>query len=184
MIFRPRNYDSPVFKNRAGTQYWDLPTGSRIGYTLISAKGKKKPYPVIYLHGGPGGYVSGKVIEILSSLSFDGYDVYFYDQVGGGRSGRLENIKEYTVDRHIKDLDEIIKKTGAQKIILIGQSWGAILSVLFLADHPGKVEKIIFTSPGPVFPTHNELAKIKAPDSLHFKEPFYSNRQGNEKANN
>lgn len=183
-IFWPRNYNVPPLQKRASTRYWDLSTGSRIGYTLISAKSKKKPYPIIYLHGGPGGHVTDRNIEMLSPLSYDGYDVYLYDQIGSGQSARLENIKEYTVDRHKKDLIEIINKTGSEKIILIGQSWGAILSVLFIADHTEKVKKIIFTGPGPIFPGNWELVNIKAPDSLHLREPFYSNRQGNKKANN
>lgn len=73
---------------------------------------------------------------------------------------------------------------GAQKVILVGQSWGAILAALYLADNPGKVEKLILTGPGPIIPAHNELARLKAPDSLHLHEPYYSNRQGNEEANN
>ncbi len=183
-IFWPRSYNIPQLQKRTSTQYWHLSTGSRIGYTLISAKVKKKPYPIIYLHGGPGGFVTERDIKMLSPLANDGYNVYLYDQIGSGASDRLENIKEYTVDRHINDLEDIIKKVRADKIILIGQSWGAILSVLFIAGHPDKVEKIIFTGPGPIFPVNRKFVNIKAPDSLHFREPYYSNRQGNKKANN
>jgi proline iminopeptidase len=95
----------------------------------------------------------------------------------------LEDINEYTPARHISDLKAIIEKIGAQKVILIGQSWGAILAVLFTADNADKVEKIIFTSPGPVYPYRPELANIKAPDSFHLRTPYYSNAEGNKKAN-
>lgn len=183
-IFWPRSYNVPPLGKRASTQYWDLPTGSRIAYTMISAKGKKNPYSIIYLHGGPGGHITDYVIQMLTPLSNDGYNVYLYDQVGGGQSNRLEDIKEYTTERHIKDLEEIIKKTGSEKIILIGQSWGAILAVLLARDNPEKIEKIIFTSPGPIYPVRMELANINAPDSFHLAPPYYSNKQGNEKANN
>lgn len=183
-IFWPRTYPAPPLAKRASTQYWNLPTGSRIAYTMIAAKGKKNPYPIIYLHGGPGGQISDRVIEMLTPLSNNGYNVYLYDQVGGGQSTRLANIKEYTTDRHTKDLAEIVKKTGSDKIILIGQSWGAILAVLFAKDNPEKVEKIIFTSPGPLYPVRTELANLKAPDSFHLTPPYYSNKQGNNKVHN
>lgn len=183
-VFWPRTYDVPSFEKRAGTKYWALSTGSTIGYTFVPAKGTKKPYPVIYLHGGPGGFVSETVIEVLARLSGNGYDVYFYDQVGSGQSGRLENIGEYTVERHLRDLKEIINKTGAEKAILIGQSWGAVLAVLFSAGNPAKVYKLVLTSPGPLYPIRKELANIKSPDSLQLKEPPFSNRQGNKKENN
>jgi proline iminopeptidase len=184
LIFFPRTYNMPVLKQRAGTQYWNLQTGSRIGYTLLTAKGNRKSYPVIYLQGGPGGHISDTTIKILSGLSDAGYDVYLYDPAGSGQSARLDNIREYTAERHKIDLEEIVKKTGSQKVILIGQSWGAVLAVLFAADNPGLVEKIIFTCPGPIYPVNMQLTAEKAPDSLHLKPPLFTNAQGNKKANN
>lgn len=184
LILVPRTYDVPAAKGRESTQYWDLPTGSRIGYTHLLAKGEKQPYPIIYLHGGPGGPIYDRNISLLSALTEDGHDVYLYDQVGCGWSTRLEDISEYTPDRHKEDLLAIIKTIGAEKVILIGQSWGAVLATLFIADHPDKVEKAIYTGPGPILPLHSELEKIKAPDSLALRNPSYTNKQGREKIYN
>ena len=183
-VFLPRNYDVPSMPPRAATQYWFLPTGSKIAYTYVAAKGQEKPFPIIYLHGGPGGCIFERNITLLSALSEDGYTLYFYDQIGSGLSGRLADISQYTVERHIKDLKAIIDKTGAGKAILIGQSWGAVLAALFAAGYPEKVDQLIFTSPGPIYPVHMELANRKAPDSLFLRAPYYSNKQGNEHANN
>jgi proline iminopeptidase len=183
-VFFPRNYDVPQPQERKSTQYWNLSDGSKIAYTLLSAKGEKKSYPIIYLHGGPGGFISDNNIAMLQPLADTGYDVYLYDQVGSGRSSRLENIRDYTVQKHIDNLDEIIKNTGAEKVILIGQSWGGILATLYVADHPDRVDKIILTCPGPIYPYNNELANVKTPDSLHLKEPKFSNADGNKKVNN
>lgn len=183
-IFWPRNYLVPESKVRVHTKYWNLSTGSEIGYTFIAGIGSKKDYPIIYLHGGPGGFVSDRDIRVLSSLAEEGYDLYLYDQIGSGQSARLENINDYSVDRHVKDLNEIVSKVGAEKVILIGQSWGAILATLFTADNSEKVEKIILSSPGPLYPVRQELKNVTLPDSLHLRTPFYSNYQGNEKANN
>ena len=182
IILYPRNYHVPQFQKRANTFYWDLSTGSRIGYSLIKAKGTKKPYPVIFLQGGPGAPIFDSNIEILSKLSNYGYDVYLYDLVGCGHSNRLENIDEYTVNRHKKDLAEIIKKIGAEKVILIAQSWGALLATNYLADHQAKIEKLIFTGPGPIIPINNQLAGIKAPDSLNLNSPKFTNAKGSQKA--
>ena len=106
----PAKQDTPSIKPRQSTKYWNLNTGSKIAYTFIEGKGVKKTFPIIYLHGGPGGYVYTKNIEILSNLSELGYDVYLYDQIGSGLSNRLEKVKEYTADRHRKDLEEIVKE--------------------------------------------------------------------------
>jgi proline iminopeptidase len=131
LVFIPRTYYVPRLQKRASTQYRDLPTGSSIGYTLVLATGVKKPYPVIYLQGDPGGPIFDGSIEMLSPLSEDGYDIYLYDKAGCGFSDRFENIEDYTADRHKRDLEEIIKIIGAEKVILIGQSWGAVLATFF-----------------------------------------------------
>lgn len=183
-VFIPRSYDVPQMQKRKGTQYWDLQTGSRISYTLISAKGLKKPFPIIFLQGGPGGFISDRNIKMLAPLSEDGFDIYLYDQIGSGQSERLSDINEYTADRHKKDLEELVKKIGSEKVILIGQSWGAILATLFIADNPEKVEKVILTGAGPIQPMREELARINAPDGLKLRKSPYSNREANERSKN
>jgi proline iminopeptidase len=184
LIFIPRTYNVPQSQTREDTQYWDLPTGSKIGYILIPAKGTKKPFSIIYLQGGPGGFISDRNIKTLFPLSEDGYDIYLYDQIGSGESARLSNISEYTADRHKQDLEEICKIIGSEKVILIGQSWGVVLATLFIADNPNSVEKIIFTGVPAIQPMRKEYLDIKAPDSLHLKKPPYSNGEANEKTQN
>lgn len=80
------------------------------------------------------------------------------------------------------DLKEIVSTVSHGKVILIGQSWGGILAVLYAASNQGEVEKLVLTSPGPVFPVNTNLLKTKAPDSFHLKAPYYSNGDGNRKA--
>jgi proline iminopeptidase len=103
-LFYPRTYDMPHIKPREETHFWELSTGSRIAYTLIPTKGEKSPFPIIFLQGGPGGFYSDETINRFKPLAEMGFDVYLYDQVGGGYSERLENIEEYTAERHKKDL--------------------------------------------------------------------------------
>lgn len=184
-IFWPRHYSAAVREPELNRQTWQLSTGSVIGYTFIpSASNKHQTDPIIYLHGGPGGAVSKRVMDDLKPLANDGFDLYFYDQVGSGHSGRLSNISEYTVQRHVDDLHAIIKKIKAEKVIFIGQSWGAILATAYLAQHPENVAKIIFTSPGPVYPVNKTTLHIPAPDSLNIRAPLYTNREANSAASN
>src|SRR5690606_35625140 len=148
--------------------YWKLP-----------ARALRKPYPVIYLHGGPGGFINGRNVETLSPLTDDGYDVYLYDQIGGGQSDRLRDNSAYTAERHVGDLAEIVKAIGAGKGNLMVQSWGAILAALYAADHPEQVGRIICTGPGPLPPMQAGRMDIQAPDSLNLRRPPYSNQQAN-----
>jgi proline iminopeptidase len=180
-ILMPVKYDVPEYQIRKGTSFRTLPTGSKIGYIHIQAIGDKKPYPVIFLQGGPGGPVYDLNIELLTPLAETGYDVYLYDQVGCGSSARLEDIEGYSVERHKRDLEEIVEMIGAEKVILIGQSWGAMLATAFIADNARKVDRVIFTGPGPILPWKRELENIRPPDSLNLTQPVFTNRQGRDK---
>jgi proline iminopeptidase len=175
-VFYPRSYNVKQLKERTGTRYWKLATGSRIAYTVIAARGDKKPYPLIYLHGGPGAGITDLEIKTLDKLADDGYDVYLYDQIGCGHSARLENINDYSAERHRKDLEEIVKQLDADKVILIGQSWGAILSVLYIADNAAKVDKLIITAPAAIQPENKAYGAVTPPDSLSFRSPSYRYR--------
>ncbi|MEU7001694.1 alpha/beta hydrolase [Nonomuraea sp. NPDC046570] len=135
----------------AGVRYWDLPTGSRIAYVHAAATGEPRPTPVIFLHGGPG--TPGEGIPVSGeALAAAGFDVYSYDQLGAGRSTRLSDVTGYTVARHVADLEAIRRTIGADKLVIVGQSWGGSLAAQYLAAHPERVLKVIFTSPGALWP--------------------------------
>ncbi|MGW4942103.1 alpha/beta fold hydrolase [Actinoplanes sp. NPDC004185] len=131
--------------------YWQLTTGSRIAYVHRPAAGPAKPYPVVFLHGGPGTPGEG-LPAVAADLAADGFDVYAYDQLGAGRSTRLRDVTGYTVARQVADLEAIRAQLGTDRLILVGRSWGASLAAQYLAAHPDRVHKAVFTSPGPIWP--------------------------------
>lgn len=183
-FFIPRSYDVQAFEERAGTEYWLLNTGSKIGLTIIKSKAEDHKSPIIYLHGGPGGMIHDEIIQVLKPLADTGHDLYFYDQVGSGHSSRLEDIQEYSVDRHRADLQEIIEKINSEKVIIIAHSWGCLLAINYIQENPDQVEKMILTGPGPILPINKNMANEIAPDSLNLIAPEFSNSEGNRKANN
>lgn len=143
----------PPTEMPASVMFWDLPSGSRIAYAhaAASASTTSEP-PVIFLHGGPG--TPGEGIPIGGAeLATRGYDVYAYDQVGAGRSSRLDDVNEYTVRRQVDDLDEIRQILGAEQLILVGRSWGGSLAAQYLAAHPDRVAKAVFVVPGAIWPS-------------------------------
>ena len=93
----PTPYEVAPFEERQGTKYWDLDDGSKIGYFKIDGRRPSKQSPIIFLYGGPGGLVKDDHIEALKVFSDQGYDLYFYDQIGSGHSTRLEDISGYSV---------------------------------------------------------------------------------------
>ena len=173
LSFNSKNRNKTISKGII--QYWNLNSGSKIAYYFFEGKGQKKTYPIIYLHGGQGAYISDEIISAISKFSDYGYDVYLYDQIGCGKSARLNDIKEYTVKRHLLDLKEIVNNIGAEKVIFIGHSWGASLAPLYLAKHPEKVFKMIFTGQGGIIPKKFKN-KISTPDSFKLSNNKYIDR--------
>lgn len=134
-----------------GQRFWNLPTGSRIAYVKIAAVGAPRPTPIIVIHGGPGVPQMAEDARFFGQLARDGFDVYLYDQIGAGLSPRLADPTQYTIARHVADLEAIRQRIGAERVILIGHSWGGSVAATYLADHPDRVERVIFSSPGAVY---------------------------------
>jgi proline iminopeptidase len=150
-VFQPMSYTFVPKEPTADTRFWELPTGSRLAYLHIPAQGAPRPTPVVNLHGGPGapGSFASQPEDIR--LAAAGFDVYHYDQIGSGASARLGDVTEYTVARHVADLEAIRVLLGAERLILLGGSWGGTLAAHYLAAHPERVERVVFSSPGPIW---------------------------------
>ena len=136
-----------------GQQSWDLPTGSRIAYVRLPAEGNAHDTPVIFLHGGPGVPDMKGDSEYFGKLIRDGFDVYVYDEVGSGRSSRLDDPRDYTLGRDVSDLEAIRQKIGAEKVVLIGHSYGGVLAAAYAASHGEHVSKMVLSSPGDPSPS-------------------------------
>jgi proline iminopeptidase len=144
----PQRPPAPV----PGQRYWTLSTGSRIAYVHLPARGTPQPTPVVFLHGGPGIADMAGDAAYFGQLTGDGFDVWVYDQVGTGRSSRLADPRGYTIARGVADLEAIRRRIGADRLVLLGHSWGAQVAAGYLAAHPGHVARVVFSSPGPLAP--------------------------------
>lgn len=104
--------------------------------------------PIVFLMAGAIAYIAA----FFGELTHDGFDVYIYDQIGSGRSSRLKDPRDYTVERDVTDLEFIRKKIGAEKIILIGHSYGGEIAAHYMSTYKNHVEKVVFSSPGAIDP--------------------------------
>jgi predicted alpha/beta-fold hydrolase len=146
-IFKSFNFPYTPLKITTRTRYWDLSTGSHIAYQSYPSASKREESPVIVLHGSPGVPIEDADF-FADPLNQQGFDVYYYDQVGTGRSERLSDVKMYTINRQVADLEAIRLTIRAEKLILLGGSWGASLAAYYLAEYPQNVAKAILFSPG------------------------------------
>lgn len=105
------------------TQHWNLDTGSRVAvYHYPPANpGPRHPVPFVYLHGGPIRGISVQDHTFLQLLARQGYDVYAYEQAGGGRSDLLP-MDQYTISRAVRDLAAFVDRLDKGKVDILGFS--------------------------------------------------------------
>jgi proline iminopeptidase len=102
---------------------------------------------IIVLHGGPGG--DYRSLLNIQRFSADGFFVVFYDQRGSGLSRRHDR-ETYTTQLFIDDVGAVIARyrQPGQKLILMGQSWGAMLATAYVGQHPAEVDGVVLMEPG------------------------------------
>jgi proline iminopeptidase len=103
---------------------------------------------LIVLHGGPG--ADYRSLLNCKQFATQGYRVIFYDQRGAGLSKRYPKIS-YSLQLMYDDLTAIInyhRKTSAQKVFLLGHSWGAILATGYINKYPTAINGVILAEPG------------------------------------
>ena len=71
--------------------------------------------------------------EVVSDLA-SGRPVYFYDQLGCGRSDRVPDTSWYTVERYVDELAEVRGQLGLEQVVLMGFSWGTALACAYVLE--------------------------------------------------
>jgi len=153
LVLRPSSSHFAEAIPYANTKYWQLPTGSWIAYSEFDPPQgvAVKPEAIVYLHGGPGVRQGPFDQDIYGSFAANGFRVFLYDQAGGGLSGFLPHLRDYSVARSVADLEAIRQKIGVDKMILIGHSWGSTLAASYMAKFPTHVSKVVFHAPARIW---------------------------------
>jgi proline iminopeptidase len=138
---------SPATPPGVGT--WRLDDGAVLRYGRVGAAAGRPPaIPLVVVHGGPGVPDLAGQLAALAPVAADGRDAWAYEQRGTGLSTRLADPRGYTVRRAVDDLEQVRLRIGASRMVLLGHSHGAFVVVAYLAAHPDRVDKVIFSSPG------------------------------------
>ena len=134
----PDRADGPAVPARLAVRdhaAWSLSTGSRVAvYHYPPANsGTRHPVPFVYLNGGPVRGISVLDHRFLQLLARQGYDVYAYEQAGGGRSDLLP-MDQYTISRSVRDLAAFVDRLDKGKVDVLGFSSGGVVLTRALAD--------------------------------------------------
>ena len=119
------------------------------GATLyVEVLGTAAGVPLVVVNGGPGfdhTYEHAAVPGTTSAWETLARTrrVVFYDQRGNGRSGALKAGQSCTLADQIDDLDAVRAHLGADKIDLLGHSWGGYLVMAYAARHPEHIRHLV-----------------------------------------
>ena len=119
--------------------------GGKIWYGVCnsseSSQTSLSKVPLICIHGGPG-YTHNSFTPLAKLERI----VVFYDQLGCGKSDRPNDLSLYTIERHVEELECLIKHLGFKQVYLLGHSWGTIVALEYAVKYPSKLEAVVFAS--------------------------------------
>jgi proline iminopeptidase len=100
--------------------------------------------PLILLHGGPGGS-HDYLLPYLVPLA-RGNRLVFIDERGSGKSRKLENPIEYTVENMAEDVEAVRKALRLGKISLLGHSFGGALAQAYALKYQKNLSHLLLCS--------------------------------------
>lgn len=151
---------------RSSEGFWSVEDGMDLYHFN---QGLPDAEPVLMIHGGPG----MPFIEPWPGLEgIPGREFHYYQQRGSGRSTRpFDRFESGNYGKNmaalagtlglpqlIKDIERIRLILGVEKLTIVGHSFGGFQAVLYAAEFPERVDKLILVEPADmlVFPQERE----------------------------
>lgn len=137
-------------KKEFGEHYYEQLKGIKLHYVKKLPKDAQGndtndyEYLIVFLHGFGGFWFSWRnQIEYLSD--FPEFATVAVDLRGYGRSEKPDGVRSYTLDKLVEDLGKLLEKINPdrKKVILVGHSWGGILTYEFILTHCSRIHKYV-----------------------------------------
>ena len=107
---------------------------------VVEATGLTTKPTAFLVHGGPGADHTG-FKPTFSRLS-DRLQLVYFDHRGQGRSARGDK-STYILDNNVEDMEALRQYLGLEKIVVIGASYGGMVSMAYAARYPEQVSHLI-----------------------------------------
>lgn len=96
----------------------------------------------LYIHGGPGSG-SNWLEEFLGDSLEQHFQMVYLDQRGVGRSSSPTN-NNYSLDRMVKDFEEVRNSLGIKEWLTFGHSFGGIPQMAYAINNPNVISGMLF----------------------------------------
>jgi len=96
--------------------------------------------PLFLIAGGPGdAHVYMHAFDSLQNQN----TLVFIDNFGRGKSDTAKDVKEYSINRDVSDIEGIRVALGYDKINVLGHSYGTVVAQLYAIQHGEHVKHLI-----------------------------------------
>lgn len=116
-----------------------------------------KGEPLVVLHGGPGAdhtYFLPWLLPLART-----HRLIFIDERGSGRSERVEDVHQYTVEADVEDIEAVRVALHLGKIDLLGHSCGGVLAQAYALKYQQNLRHLILNS---TFASTREMNEVLA----------------------
>jgi proline iminopeptidase len=102
---------------------------------------------LLVVHGGPG-IPCGYVYHAHTRYAEQGLEVVSWDQLGCGDSDRPEDASLWTIPRFVEEVEQVRRHLGWEKFLLLGNSWGGILTIEYCLRYQQHVKALVVGNMG------------------------------------
>jgi proline iminopeptidase len=113
--------------------------GVLIYYTTVG-----RGSPLVIVHGGPGASHDYFLPYLLPLARTN--KLIFIDERGSGKSEKLEDVKQYTVENMASDVEDVRVALNLGKISLLGHSYGGVLAQAYAFKYPEHLSHLVLAS--------------------------------------
>jgi proline iminopeptidase len=133
--------------------------------------------PLMIVHGGPGAshdYLMPYLLPLVRTNQ-----IIFIDERGSGRSEKLEDATQYTVENMVEDVESVRVALHLGKISLMGHSYGGVLAQAYAFKYQQNLTHLIL---GGTFYSTAEMNKVLAAEKNNMPPEALAKLQELEKA--
>jgi proline iminopeptidase len=102
-----------------------------------------KGEPIVIIPGGPGGnHFSYRRFDSLATTN----TIVYFDAFGRGKSDTAKDVKEYSLERDIEDLEGLRTALHYDKWNVLGHSYGSLVAQGYALKYPAHVSHLILAN--------------------------------------
>ncbi len=133
--------------------------------------------PLLIVHGGPGASHDYLLPHLLPLARTN--QLIFIDERGSGRSEKLEDASQYTVENMVEDVENVRQSLHLGKINLLGHSYGGVLAQAYAFKYQQNLSHLIL---GGTFYSTSEMNKVLAKEKKNMPPEALAKLEALEKA--